>query len=98
MAHPLGKYLYKPLNMANIQGYPNIMPKEVNKWLSNFRGNNVITVEDHLYVMGWDMDNAGIEHEDVAMKLFASSLTEEVLSWFRDLLDNHLTSYEYFSN
>jgi hypothetical protein len=44
------------------------------------------------------MDNAGIEHEDVAMKLFASSLTEEALDWFRGLPDNHLTSYDAFSN
>jgi hypothetical protein len=48
--------------------------------------------------MGQDMDNAGIEHEDVAMKLFASSLTEEALDWFRGLPDNHLTSYEAFAN
>jgi hypothetical protein len=40
----------------------------------------------------------GIEHEDVAMSLFASSLTEEALDWFRGLPDNHLTSYEAFSN
>jgi hypothetical protein len=58
----------------------------------------VITVEDHIYVMGRDMDNAGIEHEDVAMKLFASSLTEEALDWFKGLPDNHLMSYEDFSN
>jgi hypothetical protein len=44
------------------------------------------------------MDNAGIEHEDVAMRLFDSSLTEEALDWFRGIPDNHLTSYEYFSN
>jgi hypothetical protein len=43
------------------------------------------------------MDNAGIEHEDVAMRLFASSFTEEALDWFRALPDNHITSYEDFS-
>jgi hypothetical protein len=44
------------------------------------------------------MDNIGVEHEDVAMKLFVSSLTEEALEWFRGLPNNHLTSYETFSN
>jgi hypothetical protein len=97
MAHPWEKDLYKPLNMVNIQGYPNTMPKEINKWLPKFPGNNVITVEDHIYTMGRDMDNAGIEHEDVAMRLFASSLTEESLDWFRALPDNHITSYEAFA-
>jgi hypothetical protein len=43
------------------------------------------------------MENAEVEHEDVAMKLLASSLTEEALRWFRGLPDNHITSYEYFS-
>jgi hypothetical protein len=71
MAHPWEKELYKPLNMSTIQGYPNKMPKEVNKWLPKFPGNNVINVEDHLYVMGWGMENAGIAHEDMTMKLFA---------------------------
>jgi hypothetical protein len=62
-----------------------------------FPGNNVIIVEDHIYNMGRDMDNAGIEHEDVAMRLFASSLTEEALDWFRVLPNNHITSFEAFA-
>jgi hypothetical protein len=44
------------------------------------------------------MDNAGIKHEDIAMRLLTSSLTKEALDWFRVLPNNHLTSYEYFSN
>ena len=98
MANPWEKDLYRPLNMPNIQGYPNTMPKEVNMWLPKFLGNNVITFKDHIYVMVQDMDNVGIEHEDVAMKLFSPSLTEEALYWFRGLPHNHLTSYEAFAN
>jgi hypothetical protein len=96
MARPWERDLYKPLNMTNIQGYPNQMPTNVNKWLPKFPGNNVITVEDHIYVMGRDMDNAGIDHEDVAMRLFASSLTEEALDWFKGLPDNHIMTYDAF--
>jgi len=57
-----------------------------------------VTTKDHIYVMGRDRDNAGIEHEDVAMKLVTSSLTQEALDWFIGLPDNHLTSDEDFSN
>jgi hypothetical protein len=57
----------------------------------------VITIKDHIYIMGWDMDNAGIDHEDVAMRLFASSLTEESLDWFKGLPNNHITTYDSFS-
>jgi hypothetical protein len=66
--------------------------------LPKFPVNNVITAKDHIYVMGRDMDNAGIDHEDVAMRLFASSLTEEALDWFKRLLDNQITTYDAFSS
>jgi hypothetical protein len=84
--------------MENIQGYPKKLPTKVNKWLPKFPRNNVITDEGHIYVMGRDMDNAGIDHEDVAMRLFASSLIEESLDWLKGLLVNHITSYDAFSN
>jgi len=61
MAQPLSKDLYKTLNMATIPRYPNAMPKESNKWLPKFLGNNVVTVEDHLYTIGRDMDNGHVK-------------------------------------
>ena len=48
----------------------------------------MITVEEHIYVMGQDMENACIDHEDVAMILFASSLTKGALNWFKGLPDD----------
>lgn len=59
--------------------------------------NNVITAEDHLYAIGVELLNAGIEHEDVAMRLLAMSLTEDARRWFRGLPDNHLASYDDFT-
>jgi hypothetical protein len=97
MAHSWEKYLYNPLNMVSIIGYPNTMPKEINKWLPKFSGNNVITAEQHLHAIGRDMENEGVEHEDVAMKLLATSLTEDAQRWFDGLPDNHLTTYEDFA-
>jgi hypothetical protein len=73
------------------------MPKEINKWLPNFSGNNVITTEQHLHAIGRDMQNEGVEHEDVAMKLLATSLTEDAQRWFDGLPDDHLTTYEDFA-
>jgi hypothetical protein len=97
MAHPWEKDLYKPLNMATIPGYPNTMPKESHKWFPKFSRNNVTVADDHLYVVGRDMENAEVEHEDVAMRLLASSLTEYAQRWFRGLPDNHIASYEDFA-
>jgi hypothetical protein len=83
--------------MATIPRYPNTMPNESHKWLSKFLGNNVTTADDHLYVGGRDMENAEVEHEDVSMRLLASSLTEDAWRWFRGIPDNCIASYEYFS-
>jgi hypothetical protein len=47
--------------------------------------------------MDQHMDNAGIDHEDVSMRLFASSLIEEALDWFKGLPNNHITNYDSFS-
>jgi hypothetical protein len=47
--------------------------------------------------MGHDMDNAGIGHEDVAMKNFISSLTEEYIDWFKGRPNNQITAYDSFS-
>jgi len=41
---------------------------------------------------------ACIYHEDVAMRLFASLLTEESLDWFKGIFDNHIMSYDAFFN
>jgi hypothetical protein len=43
------------------------------------------------------MDNASIDNEDVAMKLFTSSLTKEALDWFKGLPDNHIMNFDSFS-
>jgi hypothetical protein len=96
MAHSWEKDLYKPLNMAAIVVYPNAMSKEINKWLPKFFGNNVITAEQHLHAIGQDMENEGVEHEDVTMKLLATSLTGDAQRWFDGLPDNHLMTYEDF--
>jgi hypothetical protein len=57
----------------------------------------VVTAEDHLYAIGQDMENEGVEHEDVAMKLLATSLIEDAQRWFKAFPENHLETYEYFT-
>jgi hypothetical protein len=63
--------------MEDIARYPNTMPKEINKWLPKIYGNNVITTKWCMHAIGRDMKNEGVEHEDVAMKVLATSLTED---------------------
>jgi hypothetical protein len=86
MVRPWSNSLYKPLNMATIPGHPNTMPKESHKWLPKFIGNNVVTPEEHLEAIGVAMEDNGIEHEDVVMKLPAMSLDEDAKKWYKGLL------------
>jgi hypothetical protein len=83
--------------MANIPGYPNNMSKESHKWLPKFTGNNVIIVEEHIDAIVVAMEDNDIEHEDVVMKLLASSLDEDANKWFKNILDNQLQSYKPFT-
>jgi len=85
MAHSWTGNLYKQLNLATIPGYPNTMLKEPHKWLPKFTRNNVITPEDHLEAIGVAMEENGIEHEYVAMKLLVMSLEEDVRKWYTGL-------------
>jgi hypothetical protein len=97
MTCPWEKYLYKPLIMVSIVGYPNTIHKETNKWLPKFLGNNVVTTEKQLYVIGRDTKNEEVEHEDVAKKFLSTSLTDDDQRWFKGFPENHLATYEYFS-
>jgi hypothetical protein len=73
------------------------MPKDIHKWLPKFIGNDVVTLEDHLYAIGVALLDEVVEHEDDAMRLLAMDLTEDVQRWFRGLLDDHCASYDYFA-
>jgi hypothetical protein len=97
MAHTWTKNLFKPLNLAAIAGYPHAMTTKTHKWLPKFTGNNVVTPEDHLYALGVALLSAGVEHEDMAMRLLAMPLTEDAQRCFRGLPNNHLASYDDFS-
>jgi hypothetical protein len=90
MAHSWAYSIYKPLNMATIPMYPNNMPKESHKWFSKFIGNNFVTPEENIDVIGLSMEDNDIEHEHVMMKLLAMSLDEDAKKWFKGFFDNHL--------
>ena len=59
----------------------------------NFSGNNVVTGEEHLRIFIDMLNDYEVEHEDVVMKLFVHSLTEDVRDWFRRLPDDSITSW-----
>jgi hypothetical protein len=74
------------------------MSKESHIWLPKFIKNNVITVQEHLDDIDMALEDNGVEQEDVAMKLLASSLDGDVKKWFKSIPDNHLQLYQAFAN
>jgi hypothetical protein len=86
--------LYNPLNMATISRYPNKLLKESHKWFPKFIGNNIFAPKYNIESIGVTMEDNGIEHEDVVMKLLAMSLDKDAKKWFKEFLENQFQSYE----
>ena len=76
---------YRQICFDGIPGFPNPIPQEMRKRLPKFAGNNVVTCEDHLRSFLDMMSDYEIEAEDVMMKLFVQSLTEDAREWFKRL-------------
>ena len=58
-----------------------------------FSKNNVVTGEEHLKKFIDMLNDYEVEHEDVVMKLFVHSLTEDARDWFRRFLDDSINSW-----
>lgn len=98
MARPWFVNFYKSLDMTNDPRYPHNLPKEFHKWLPKFTMNNVVTAEEHLDAFGVAMEDNFVDDEDLTMKLLASSFEEDAKKRFKILPDNHLQSYEAFTD
>ena len=74
-ARPLG---FDPLSFVAFLDYPHDLP--VCKWLKCihlFAGRSRESVEDHFTVFSKLLDDFEVEHEDVAMRMFVSTLEGE---------------------
>jgi hypothetical protein len=59
-----------------------------NNWRSTipkFVGSNAISTEEHIRNFNDFVQDLGIEQEDVLMRLFMMSLTDEGRDWFKNL-------------
>lgn len=89
---------YKKLIFFGIPDYPNVFPDEIRKKLPKFTGNNVITCEEHLKIFMDVIDDYNVEPDDVVMKLFVQSLTEDARDWFRGFPHASIGSWNEFKN
>lgn len=63
-----------------------------------FIGNNLISVGEHIRNFNAFIQDIGMEHEDVNMRLFMMSLTKEARDWLNGLPDATINSILDFQN
>ena len=96
MPRPFGRTPYKPLDFTFLGGNPqNALPPQPSKWLPKYNGDGVVTPSEHInnFYNALTINQAG-EHEDVCMKLLASTFEGKVAAWFNNLPDNSITGYD----
>jgi hypothetical protein len=70
-------------DLSNIQGGLHDFPKDANSWLPLFSGKGVLSGNSHWtqFCDSFEFHQAGQEHPDVFMRIFASSLIEDSKTW-----------------
>jgi hypothetical protein len=77
---------FDPLSFVGFPDYRHDLP--AHKWLKRillFAGRLGESVEDHLVSFSKLLDDFEMEHEDVAMRMFVSTLEGEARTWYKSL-------------
>lgn len=84
---------YRHMSFLGIPSFPHPISFDLRDKVVKFSGNNVVTGEEHLRIFIDMLNDFEVEHEDVVMKLFVHSLTEDARDWFRRFLDDNISSW-----
>ena len=76
---------YKKMSFLGIPSFPHPIPNDLRDKVTKFIGNNVFTSEEYLRKFIDMLNDYEVEHEDIVMKLFVHSLTEDARDWFKRL-------------
>jgi hypothetical protein len=89
---------YAPFDFSNIHGFPNAMPstKDWGDCLPRFREDDDDCPTQHLIDFHECMNQLGIYHEDVLMKMFMTSLEGDARQWYKSLPTDSIASLKYF--
>jgi len=89
MAQPWGAAI-GPLNLgANL----NPLPKNARENLPRFNGDGKTSPEEHLCAFAAACSVLGVQHQDVAIRLFVQTLTDTAAQWFYHLTDASITNW-----
>lgn len=69
----------KPLNLGS---WLHDLPKGSRKIIPKFRGDGKVTLEEHIDAFFVAFSILGVQHEDIVIRLFVESLTDDANEWF----------------
>jgi hypothetical protein len=87
----------EPLSFVAFLDYPHDLP--AHKWLKHiplFLGRLGGSVEDHLAKCLQVVGDFNVEHEDVVMRMFVSTLEWEARAWYKSLLYSSIDGWNSF--
>jgi hypothetical protein len=90
-------FAFDPLSFAAFPDYPHDLP--AHKWLKRiplFSGRLGESVEDHLAKFLQVVGDFNVEHEDVVMRMFVSTLEWEAQAWYKSLSDASIDGWDPF--
>jgi hypothetical protein len=88
---------FDPLSFVAFPDYPHDLPAR--KWLKClplFAGRSKELVEDHLASFSKLLDDFEVEHEDLVIRMFVSTLEGEARTWYKSLLNASIDGWDSF--
>jgi hypothetical protein len=81
-------FVFDPLSFVAFLDYPHdLLARKYLKCLPLFAGRLGESIEDHLVSFSKLLDDFQVEHEDVVMRMFVSTLEGEARTWYKSLPD-----------
>ncbi|XP_059076677.1 uncharacterized protein LOC131875953 [Cryptomeria japonica] len=87
---------YRQLDFTGIVGHPNHISNDLRNAIPKFIGNGTDTTEQHVMNVKNTIEEFKIPHEDVFMKFFVQSLTQDAGEWYQSLPDRSISSWQEF--
>ena len=89
---------FGPFEIFVVPGFPNLVPTmdECGEFIPRFKGDEDDHVAQHLIKFHECMDQLGISHEDLLIKMFMHSLDGDAQQLYRSLLPGDIPSLREF--
>ena len=84
---------YRQIPFLGIPSFPHPLSFNLRDKVAKFLEHNAITSEEYLRTFINMLNYYEEKHEDVVMKLFVHSLTEDARDWFRRFPDDSISSW-----